>query len=156
LDKSQKRAMQQLNSVNVLVPTFDSARWNSKVLIAVDSFLKTINCPDCIYEIYIDKILPDYTLITLKSRNYAYGYMASLNPLYITKLYGRNFYVYTGLEDVLKGDKKHMIVYKDSSSITFVKWTLVIKGDSLRIEKKDNYPFFPSEELSPYFPHKKT
>jgi hypothetical protein len=145
----------QKDSVAFVIPTFDSAKWNDKILVAIDSFLKKANCSGCINEMYIDKILPDYILITLRSRVYAYNYMSSHNPLYISKLSGKEFYIYTGMEDVLKGDKKHMIIYNDSDNMIFKTWTLIMDKDSLIVDTTEGFPFFPTEELKPYSSHKK-
>ena len=134
-------------SFGSLVPIYDSLHWNNKVLSAIDTFLKEGNCNNCINEIYIDKILPDYYLITLKSRVYSSVYLDKCHPLFITKFYEKNFYVYSGIEDFVTGDKKHLPIITDSSGNTFITWTLVVKKDRVRIEKKLAYPFFPPDEL---------
>jgi hypothetical protein len=49
-------------------PTYDSIYWNSKILAQIDSFVDEANCKECIYEIYVNKVLPNYSLINIKAR----------------------------------------------------------------------------------------
>jgi hypothetical protein len=128
-----------------LKPTFDSLYLKKNVKIAIDSFLKEANCIDCIDEIYVDKILPDSMVITLKARAYSPAYMKQINSLFTLNIKGHLFFVYTGLEDILKGNKKLMLMRTDTLSNKFFLWTLIVRRDSLSIIKSGYLPFFPGQ-----------
>jgi hypothetical protein len=134
------------DSLATLMPTYDTLKWDSKVENAIDSFTKETQCDSCINEIYIDKILPDSVLITLKARVYAPEIMRQSNSLFSCNIHGKIFYIFSGLEDVLKGNKKFLPVEGDTSGSKFNIWTLAIKGDKLNIIKGVNYPFFPTSQ----------
>lgn len=136
--------------------TFVNAFWNSKVLSVIDSFVDENNCEKCIYELYVNKVLPNYLLINIKARPPVEGYLRSQNPLFTSVIKGRLFYIYSGLEDVLKGDKR-MISYTTDTSVLFYKiWTIVVNGDSIRIKKDESIPFLPSIDENPYYNRLKT
>ena len=116
---------EQHKSTDILITTFDSAKWDTKIIVAIDSFVKEAKCSDCLNEIYIDKILPNYTLITIKTRTYSSEYMRDKHPLFRTKLSGVQFYVYSGIEDILKGDSKNMELPVDSSNNIFISWNRI-------------------------------
>jgi hypothetical protein len=133
----------KLDTVVKLIPTYDSLQWDVKVEEAIDSFVKEANCDSCINEMYVDEIYPDSILITLKSRVYSQEYMKQKNSLFSTHIHGKVFYIFSGLEDVLRGDKKFIPVQDDASGNQFTVWTLGIKRDKLYIIKGLNSPFFP-------------
>jgi hypothetical protein len=140
---SQKEREKIDNSESTLNldPTFDSLQLDDKVRLAIDSFVKSANCSNCINEIFVNKVYPDSTLITINSRAYSSWYLMHINSLFTTYLCGKLFYVYSGLEDILKGDGKYLHSEKDTVSKKFFIWTLVLRKDSIRIIKDGFYPF---------------
>src|ERR1035438_10292018 len=66
----------------ILKPTFDDLRLSGKVKAAIDSFILETNCDDCIHELFIDKILPDSMIITLKARAYSSSYFKQVNAFH--------------------------------------------------------------------------
>jgi hypothetical protein len=133
-----------------IAPTFDSISWSPIVLSAVDSFVQENNCEKCIYELYVNKVLPEYTLINIKVRTPYASYVKKNRPLFMCKIKGKVFYIYTGLEDVLLGDNKKIMIDTGSNVIVYKNWTLIINNESTKIKKDGGFPFFPSEDENPY------
>ena len=132
--------------------TFDNVSWNSKILPVIDSFILENNCQKCIYELYVNKVLPNYVLINLKARSPSEEYMRIQDPLLMSVIRGKLFYIYTGLEDVLGGDKKRIYIATNTSVVFYKNWTVIMGGDSLKIKKQNGgYPFFPSTDENPYY-----
>ena len=131
--------------------TFENASWNSKVLSIIDSFIEENNCEKCIYELYINKVLPNYLLINIKARPPSAEYLSSQKPLLTSVIKGRLFYIYSGLEDVLVGDKRRINITTDTSIHFYKNWTIVVNGDSMETKKDGGIPFFPSTDENPYY-----
>jgi hypothetical protein len=131
--------------------TFDSASWNPKILAVIDSFVKENSCDKCIYELYVNKVLPKYLILNIKARSPSEGYMRSQNPLFMSIIEGKVFYIYSGLEDVLRGDRKRIHIATDNNVFLYKNWTLLINGDSMKINKDGGFPFFPSIDENPYY-----
>jgi hypothetical protein len=140
----------EIGAAMAILPTFESASWNPRILSAVDSFVDENNCEKCIYELYINKVLPEYTLISIKARSPKAAYMKKNRPLFMCKIKGKVFYVYSGLEDFLLGDNKKIIIDTSTNVIFYKNWTLIINNDSIKIKKDAGFPFFPSEDENPY------
>jgi hypothetical protein len=133
----------------VISPTFDSAHWSPEILSAIDSFVDEVNCRNCIYELYVNKVLPRYSLVNLKARPSSIEYMNGKNPLFTTDIKGRRFFIYSGLEDFLVGDGTKIQIGTDSGGTIYKNWTVIIKDDSLKINRQGGYPFFPSDDETP-------
>jgi len=131
--------------------TFDSASWDPKILAVIDSFAKQCDCEKCIYELYVNKVLPNYLLINIKARSPSAEYLKKQNPLFVSIIKNRQFYIYSGLEDVLIGDQKQIHIATDTSITVYKNWTIISNGDSIKINKNGGYPFFPSNDENPYY-----
>ncbi len=128
-----------------LAPTFKSLHFNDKVEAVIMNFLAEDTCKECLHEMYVDKVRSDYMIIVLKSRPYSPDYLKKINPLFTTKLNRITFFVFTGLEDIIIGDKsKTLLVKGDSTSNNFKVWSIFIEADSLRVEKDIGLPFYPA------------
>ena len=75
--------------------------------------------------------------------------MKDQRPLFTSTIRGRVFYIYSGVEDFLLGDNKKIKISADTSKGIFKVWTLIVNGDN--VTRHDaGYPFFPSDDESPY------
>jgi hypothetical protein len=149
--KQSKNSEYQSVSKQGINFTFENASWNPKVLSVIDSFVEENNCEKCIYELYINKVLPNYLLVNIKTRPPSAEYLKNQQPLFTSIIKGRLFYIYTGLEDILVGDKRRIYITTDTSVLFYKNWTIVITGDSLKIKKDGGIPFFPSIDENPYY-----
>jgi len=131
--------------------TFDSASWNPKILAVIDSFATQCDCEKCIYELYVNKVLPNYLIINIKARSPSAEYLKKQDPLFVSTIKARQFYIYSGLEDVLIGDQKKIQIATDTSIKVYMNWTIISNGDSMEINKNGGYPFFPSNDENPYY-----
>jgi len=134
-----------MQSNRILIPTYNALLPNKKFDSIVLAFVKENPCDSCIDEMYIDKVYPRETLITLKQRVYNIEYLKKQNPLFIIKYGQKQFFVYSGLEDIFIGDKKSMPYnYKDANNKNFVKWGITIDSNKYIVNKKyEGQPFFP-------------
>jgi hypothetical protein len=134
-----------------LKPTFENTSWNPIVLSIIDSLIVESHCDQCINELYVDKVLPHYILITMKVRTPSIEYMKDKRPLLTANIRGKLFYIYSGLEDVLYSDKKRLELKPDSTINFYMNWTIVLNSDSVEVRKDGGYPFFPSDAVNPYY-----
>lgn len=134
-----------LLSDHIFKPTYNALLPNKKFDSIVVLFIKENPCDSCINEIYIDKVYPDKTLVTLKERVYNTEYLKKQNPLFIVNYCKKQFFVYSGLEDIFIGDKKLMPYnYNDANNKIFVKWGIVIDSNNYIVNRKyEGQPFFP-------------
>lgn len=134
------------DSTMILKPTFESIAFNNKVKDVVKEFITEDKCTDCVHEMYIDKIHPNQSTIVLKSRVYSAQYLNGINPLFITKINGIDFYIFSGLEDIFVGDRKKIsYTTTDTTNGNYRVWSLIIQSDSIKVEKDIGKPFFPAE-----------
>ncbi len=132
-----------------LIPTFETLLPSEEFDSIIFAFIQENPCDDCIYELYIDKLHPTKTLITLKQRVYNIGYLKKTNSLFTVKFHQKAFFVYSGLEDIFIGDKK-LMVYKDKSASenVFTEWCIILDLGKWSINKNCmDIPFFPSEPI---------
>jgi hypothetical protein len=97
-----------------------------------------------------------YLLLNIKARSPSEEYMRNQKPLFMSTISGKLFYIYTGLEDVLHGDKKRVHITTDTGVAYYKRWTIIMSGDSMKINKNGGIPFFPSNEENPYYNGKLT
>lgn len=127
-----------------LTPTYGQIRIDHRVEEAIKSFLAEDTCKGCLHEMYIDKIRPDYTIITVKSRPFSTEYLKTVNPLYQVKVAETSFTIFTGMEDIFFGDKAYSLPATDSLSNNFKVWSISIEKDSISIDRNIGAPFFPA------------
>jgi len=134
------------DSTMILKPTFESVAFIKKVKDVVIEFITEDKCTGCVHEMYIDKTIPNQSTIVLKSREYSAEYLKGINPLFIAKINGIEFYLFSGLEDIFVGDrKKNSYTATDSTHGNYRVWSLFINSDSVKVEKNIGKPFFSSE-----------
>ena len=138
---------EQKISLGQLIPTYDSLSFKPNLIFLIDSFDKVIQCKDCLHEMYIDKIFPDYTLITLKARWYSSEYLSKSNALFTTNISNTKYYVFSGIEDIMQARKRPEKIQKDSSSTKFKIWTLIMNRETITVDTTGYYPFFPPSFL---------
>ena len=130
-----------------LIATYDSIRLERGVKKIIDSFEKINFCKDCIHEMYIDKVLPGYTLITLKVRSYSSDYMKNSKALFKVNIDQTPFYIFCGAEDIFIGMKRSEGLPNDSTSVKYKTWTVISDHGTLKIDTSGYSPFFPSPFL---------
>jgi hypothetical protein len=138
--QSKTDAYQPVSKQNINF-TFENASWNPKVLSVIDSFVEENNCEKCIYELYVNKVLTNYLLINIKVRPPSGEYLRSQNPLFTSVIKGKLFYIYSGLEDVLFGDRRKIDFTSDTNVLFYNNWTIVINDSSTKIKKDGGIPF---------------
>lgn len=104
-NKKEEQDSNNVDSETLLNPTFDKISFNLKIEKIIELFIQEDTCQSCIHEIYIDKIRQPRTDILISSRVFSSEYLKNCDPLFITKIKGINFYIYSRLEDVFIGDK---------------------------------------------------
>jgi|694.fasta_scaffold117157_4 hypothetical protein len=104
-NKKEEQDSNDVGSETLLNPTFDKISFNLKIEKIIELFLQEDTWQSCIHEIYIDKIRQPRTDILISSRVFSSEYLKNCDPLFITKIKGINFYIYSRLEDVFIGDK---------------------------------------------------
>ena len=120
-------------------------------------FIRKANCPDCYYEMYINKRDPDETIFSLRaSMNYPKGivnhkeliqdYLATKHPLMYIKYDNVTFFIYTGIEDFIVFDsfKEDEVKWKKNSASTYFEYCWYIKymnGKFTVYENTWEYPF---------------
>jgi hypothetical protein len=133
LGKNQKNTISTTGNIN----------FNSTVDSLLDLFVQKANCPDCYYEMYIDKRDINETLICLRaSLKYPQGindskelltdYLKKRKPVLYTKINNVTVFVYTGIEDMinLSSHDENIEFYKNKSS--FYEYTWVIKKNDTK------------------------
>jgi hypothetical protein len=136
-----------------LIPTYDSLFSDERLDSIILAFIKSTPCDSCIYEMHVDKVLPSKSLVALIIRPIHRKYFEIKNPLFTIDYGNKTFFVYTGLEEILKGDKK-FISYpsQNSSNNIFNQWDLTIDSSQYEVEtNKANVgmPFFPQTPFIP-------
>ncbi len=130
---------------NSLIAASDSVYLNQDIEDSIKVFLKNDSCQSCFHQLFIDKVRPNYTILTIRSRPYSDQYLKNNKPIFKTHIGSTDFYIYCGIEDVFNFHlKKSEFEVYDSLSTTFKTWGLHIKGDSTWWDKNQDIPFFPS------------
>lgn len=130
----------------ILSSYYNSVELEPNVRIAMDSFVKSANCPKCIFEIHINKVLPDSFLISLMAQ----GYHTTFNryPLSICKIDSINFYVYSGIEDIFKSKSSFNSISLDTNIIINKIWSVALSGQKMAIDTFGSYAFFPATKAN--------
>ena len=93
---------------------------------------------------YIDERYSDEISVILKERVYNIEYLKENNPLFSINYGQKQFFVYSGLENVFIGDKKGMNYSKDANNKVFVKWEIMIDSNNYKVDTSyRGLPFFP-------------
>ena len=143
-ESKKENGVRELQENLELTPTFEHLHFNNKVEAVIKNFLTEDTCKNCLHEMYIDKVRPNYTVIIIRSRPHSADYLKTVNPLFTTKVAGTDFSMFTGLEDIIVGDKSKTLLVGDSTSNNFKVWSIYLESDSVRVEKGIGMPFFPS------------
>ena len=102
---------------------------------------------------YINKVLPWKTLITLRIIMYDTSDLKNLDPLFTINYGQKEFYIYSGIEDVFVGDKK-LITYSNINpkNAVFHQWGIIIDSSRYEIDTTGSnvgIPFFPPTPFIP-------
>lgn len=128
-----------------LSKTFQTLSTANQIDTIIKTFLQENNCDSCIHEIYIDKITPFKTIVTLRARIYSLEYLKNKDPLFTIKFYGTPFYLYSGIEDILVGDKKLMTYTGKEKEGKFGDWNIILDSGKVEVKKIDvGIPFYQS------------
>lgn len=130
-----------------LLQRYDTISVNPKLDSMILEFCEANPCDSCINEVFIDKVLPSKTIITLRSRPFSSEYLRNNNPLFFLKIEESIFYVYMGVEEIFIGRKP--ILNSQSSkrgdSLKYNSWNIFIDSGRYEIEKLDvGIPFYPA------------
>jgi hypothetical protein len=118
---------------------------NDKLKRILKQFIIENNCMDCINKLYIDKIAPYKTVITIEQIPFNSKDYKKLKPeplLYIL-VDSCTFYVYNGMEGYFN------VSYEDVDSTSkkigdkYLRWSVVDTKDSIIINRNGSLPFFP-------------
>lgn len=125
--------------------TSDKIEINDRLKGILKQFINDNPCMNCINKLYIDKIEPYRTVITLEQIPFNSSDYKKLKPeplLYVL-VDSCKFYVYNGMEGYFN------VSYEDVDSISkkigdkYLRWTVVDTKDSIIINRNGSFPFFP-------------
>lgn len=135
------------NSDNSIYLTSEKVMIEPRIDSTFRLFLNEVNCAKCLYMLYIDKIDPNSIIFTFKASSYPKDYFVeNFAPLLYCKVDSKDVFVFTGMEDVFKGDfsnyKNDSAFYKGSSTVKI--WNIIETTDTFYILKDGNRPFTQS------------
>jgi hypothetical protein len=130
------------------IPTYQSILPCEGLDSIVLLFIQERPCADCIFELYIDKVYPTRTLITLKKRLYDNDYLKRSTSLFMINIHQKDFFVYSGLEDIFLGDKKLIRKRKEGVHNVYSNWGAILDSGKWTVNRNsDEFPFYPSEPI---------
>jgi hypothetical protein len=66
--------------------------------------------------------------------------------VFIAKVNGIDFYIFSGIEDVFVGDRKKINPARtDPSNANYRVWTLMVQSDSILVQKDTGKPFLQKD-----------
>lgn len=123
----------------------ENAVFDDNILSILDQYEESTNCISCLNIIYIDKVEPHKTIITIKSIGANLDYLNNSRPLMY--FYHNNivYFVFTGIEDYLKPiyDYSGVLNLQTNEKCTSTTWQVIDSIGGYRILKQIGYPFFP-------------
>ena len=125
--------------------TSDKIEINDQLKEILNQFINDNPCKNCINKLYIDKIEPYKTVITLEQIPYDLIDYKKLKPeplLYII-VNSYTFYVYNGMEGYFNVSYDNIDTINKCIGDKYYRWTIVDTKDSIVINKNGNLPFFP-------------
>ncbi len=119
--------------------------FDDKFLSILDQYEESTNCKICINIIYIDKIEPHKTIITIKSIGANLDYLNNNPPLMYFYHKDIVYFVFTGIEDYFKpiNDYSGLFNIQDNEKCASRTWQVIDSMGGYRILKQIGYPFFP-------------
>ena len=78
---------------------------NDEVNNFVSGFMKSIESPECIYELYIDKKTEDEYVLTLRNLPSDTNYFSNHFPLNYSIIEDKMVFIYSGIEDFVNREK---------------------------------------------------
>lgn len=90
-----------------LVLTSSNYQINNNIYKMTKIFFDTLKNKNCIYELFIDKVYENKTILTFKAKPKVPDYFTQNKPLFVY-YYNKTIpiYIYTGAEDLLVGNMK--------------------------------------------------
>lgn len=121
---------------------------NDDLKEVVVRYIKYQPCSNCVFEIYFNKIAPDYTQIMLYKGNNSLTFneyeKKGKFPVLYTEILEKKIYIYTGGEGYFKAPKNRIAYVNEKKYIK--SFNLWVVSDSLNVRKIDTldfaYPFF--------------
>jgi hypothetical protein len=138
---SCKRIPEKLN----ISFTSDKIEINDNLKGILKQFMNENPCKNCINQLYIDKIEPYKTVITLQQIPYDLSGYKDLNPapLLFIKVDSSTFFLYSGIEKYFNVKHENIDTIGKKIGNKYSRWTIVDTKDSIMINKNGNLPFFP-------------
>lgn len=128
----------------MLYQLFDEVQLNPNVRDYLKIFIDSANCDECIYNLYIDKIVDKSEIIySFECLPYSKSYLLENNPLFYLTVDGTRIYLYTGIEDSMFS--KDVWSLPDSTTYTNIDmlWNVIYKDGRYTLRKNGSTPFFP-------------
>lgn len=118
----------------------------------LDKYLDSVNCSACLNEIYIQKVEPHKTIITIDSKGVNKEYLSIKRPLNVITYRGVQFFVYSGIEDYFTTTTNYENLYSQTNtSCITTTWQIEDKFGTIKINTKGGFPFLPIPVDSSYF-----
>gem|GEM_PF-2009626 len=134
----------------ILHPTYKNVTLHDSLQSVITKFMREETCKSRFNDLFIDKINPVKTVITIKSRHYPAPEAGQ--PLLYTKIEESIFFIYSGPEQYFKSDMsltdKNEFT-KDSCTVNF--WTIIDSAGYYQIIKRGLLPFSPLNDTTRKF-----
>ncbi len=119
----------------------------SKIIDSLTNiFLDSAKCPNCLNELYIDKVYDDEAYLTFIARLYDKMYLTKSNPLFYFVVNKKNVFVYSGIENFITGNQKKIESFKfftDTANVRYLRMQFHLTTDSISLQPIPSEPFFP-------------
>jgi hypothetical protein len=125
--------------------TSDKIEINDNLKGILKQFMNENPCKNCINQLYIDKIEPYKTVITIQQIPYDLSGSKALTPapLLFIKVDSSTFFLYSGMEKYFNVKHGNIDTIGIKVGSKYSRWTIVDTKDSIMVNKNGNLPFFP-------------
>lgn len=123
---------------------------DSTIVNFAKEYIKVNKCEKCLNDITIDKILPDSTIITIRTQT-SYKRYFQENPVrQIIRIEGVPFFLYTGIEQFRKDLSRDTTeVFFEGNDCGLVTWTIINSKEGNQFLKYGGEPFYYPDFNSP-------
>jgi len=129
---------------DILYQIFGEVQLNPTIRNYLKVFIDSADCTDCIYNLYIDKVVDKSEVIySFECLPYFKSYLLEKKPLFYLTVDGIRIYLYTGIEDSMFS--KDVWSLPDSTKYTNIDmlWNLIYKDGRYTLRMNGSTPFFP-------------
>ncbi len=127
-----------------------SINLDSNLTKIINKFVQETNCQKCLNDITIDKILPDSTIITIRTQTPYFKYFRENPNRRQMKVNDISFYYYTGAEQFINNiGSDSTYKYSDNNNCSLIVWTYVKSRNKDTLYYYGGVPFYYPDFSSP-------